>query len=209
MTNSQTTTAGKEDKRFHLAWAGIQSGKPFLIFGLIAFSVMLGGDYVFDRYKKEIKTETQEELSGIAKLKTEQITNWIAKFRGNAQTISEDPLFLAEVEHWLQQGGPAGAAKARLAERLALLQRSEANSGCTAISFIDGKGKLRISTAPQTPSASGQELLVKSMRTGQTLFSDIYAEKNKNTERLEIDLVAPLYTSTNGKERNIGAILFA
>src|SRR5512135_412676 len=207
MTNSQTTTAGKEDKRFHLAWAGIQSGKPFLIFGLIAFSVMLGGDYVFDRYKKEIKTETQQELSGIARLKTEQITNWIAKFRGNAQTISEDPLFLAEAGHWLQQGGPAGAAKTRLAERLALLQRSEALSGCTAVSFFDDKGKLRISTAPPTLSASVQELLSKSMRTGQTLISEIRVEKRNNAESLEIDLVAPLYSGTNGKGRNIGAIL--
>ena len=64
---------GKPNPRNFSLW------KPFLAFLLFALVISLAGSIVFQRYKESIKSDRQNELGGIAELKTRQITNWMAE----------------------------------------------------------------------------------------------------------------------------------
>jgi PAS domain S-box-containing protein len=210
MTNSQATSAGNQSESGRSNQHQANLWKPLIVFILFSFTIAATGNYIFQHFKESLKKDKQSELGGIAQLKTGQITNWIAERKGDAQTIKDDPLFLAEVDRWLQRGGPSGEVKVKLAERLASLQRSYASYGYTAISLFDNKAMLRLSSAADEDPIRGleKEQVLESMRTGQIIFSDIHREKLRAGEVIEIDLVTPLLVSKNGKTHPIGAVFF-
>lgn len=187
-----------------------QAWKPILAFILFTLAIAAAGSLAFQRHKESIKSGKQHELGGIAELKIRQITRWMEERRGDVQAINGDPLFLAEVDRWLQQGGPADATRVKLSERLALLQRVYAEQGYTAVSLFDGEGMLRLSTVANVGEIhdSDKKHVLESMRSGQILFSDIHFNKQNTGERFEIELAAPLIVSGAGKAHTIGAILF-
>ncbi len=188
----------------------ISAGKPLLVFVLFVILIMAGGYFVFHRYKDEIKADKQNELAGIAELKAGQITNWMTERRGDAQSIRDDNLFVLTVDHWLRQGRPAGKIKAQLTARLASMQQTNASYGYTSISLFDDKAVLQLSTAADEEPIQGQDKmrLLESMRSGQIVFSEIHREKTALSDKLEIELRAPLILVENGKARTVGAILF-
>lgn len=208
MTNTQTTPAANEARAGRSNQYAIRVWKPLLVFILFTLAITAGGYFVFQRYMEDIKNETQGELSGISELKIRQIDNWMAQRMGDAQALRNDPLFLAEVEHWLQQGGTAG--EATLIERLTSLQQAYAAYGYTSISLLDDHAVLRLSSsaddAPSQEHEKGQVL--ESMRNGQSFLSDIHLGKRGTAEVLETDLVAPLITGKGAQSHAIGVVLF-
>ena len=210
MTNTQATPVGNQFRSGRSTQHQANLWKPLIAFILFSFAIATIGNSILQHFKESIKKDKQSELGGIADLKIRQITNWMAERKGDAQTIKDDPLFLAEVDHWLQRGGPPGETKMKLTERLATLQRSYASYGYTAISLFDDKAMLRLSSAADEEpiQRSDSEHVLESMRTGQITFSDIQRKQRRVGEVIEIDLVTPLFVSKNGKVRPIGAILF-
>ena len=211
MANKQTTPTGKEHVN------SVRSGqhessawRPLFAFMLFTVAITLAGYAVFQHYKESIKSDKQNELAGIADLKTRQIINWMGERRGDAQALKDDPLFLAEVERWLQQGGPPGETQTKLNERLVSLQQAFVVYGYTSISLFDAQAMLRLSSSADEAPIQGMEKvrLLESMSSGQVVFSDIHREKLGSGERIEIELRAPLTVVKNGKVRTIGAILF-
>ncbi len=181
-----------------------------LVFILFTIAITLTGYTVFQRYKESIKNDKQNELSGIAELKNKQISSWIEARRGDAQALRNDPLFLTEVERWLQQGGPAGETQTKLNERLASLQQAYVVYGYTSISLFDAHSMLRLSSSADEAPVQGmeKERLLESMRSGKIVFSDIHQKEINSRESVEIELWAPLTSVKNGKARSIGAVLF-
>ena len=212
MTDIQATMVGdrarpgKPNPRNFSLW------KPFLAFLLFALVISLAGSIVFHRYKESIKSDKQNELGGIADLKTRQIINWMAERKASAQVLKGDSLFVETVERWLTDGAPDGATKGKLQERLASLQKANDAFGVTAISLFDSKASLRLSSsADETPVRDVEkQRLLESMRSGVISFSDIHIhrESRHSGERIEIELSAPLTLVKNGKVRNIGVVLF-
>ncbi len=184
--------------------------RPFFAFILFTVIVTLAGYTVFQRYQENLKIDMQNELGGIASLKTRQIIDWMEHRKGDAQATRNDPFFLSEVGRWLQQGGPAGETKSKLTERLTSLQQSEAAYGYTSISLFDDHALLRLSSSADEAPIQGMDKkrLLESMRSGQVLFSDIQREKLNSGEQVEIELSAPLTLVKNGKAHTIGVVLF-
>lgn len=185
-------------------------GKPLLIFILFAAILTLVGVAIFQSYKKGITSDSQHDLAGIAELKTRQITSWMKEGKDNAQALIDDPMFLDEVDRWLQRGGPAGPARMHLAAHLAVPQRAYAAYGYTSVSLFDRHAVLRLSSSPHEEPLRGHDKtqLLASMRSGQAMFSDIHIRKLGGTEQAVIELRAPLVLKRDGKSRTIGAILF-
>ncbi len=210
MTETQTIPAGRKEKTSRFQHGEILAWKQLLFFVLFTMLITTGGYFVFHRYKGEIKTDKQNELAAIAELKAGQITNWMTERRGDAQSMRDDNLFVSTVDHWLQQGSPAGKIKSQLAVRLVSMQQTNATYGYTAISLFDDKAVLHLSTAADEEPIQGLDKmrLLESMRSGQLAFSEIHREKTALSDKLEIELMAPLALLENGKARIVGAILF-
>lgn len=196
--------AGRSNRDRNIVW------RPLLVFILFALATTVAGYSAFQRYRDTIKSDSQHELSGIAALKIGQITTWMTERKGDAQALRDDPLFSAEVERWLQQGGPDGEVKAKLTGRLVSMQRAYAAYGYSAISLFDSQARLRLTSDTDWAELKGSEkkLLRDSMRSGQALFSDLHREKHRKGTVIEIDLAVPLAAGKGKKARRIGAILF-
>ncbi len=210
MTTAHATPAGSP-----LTQAGSNPLKtsfwtPIVAFVLFSIAIAATGDAILQHFKGSIKRDKQSELAAIADLKTGQITNWLAERKGDAQAIANDPFFLIEVDGWLSHGGSSGQGKMKLMERLESLQRSYAEYGYTAISLFDENARLRLSTSKDEETIPGhdREQLLKSMRNGDIIVSDIHAEARHASPPVEIDVAAPLLIRKNGKQHLIGAILF-
>lgn len=179
------------------------------MFALFTVIIILAGYAAFGRYKASIKQDVQNELGAIAELKNRQITNWIAERRGDALMLMNDPLFLAEVARWLEQGGPAGRTRMELTRRLGSLQQAQAAYCYESVSLFDGKGELRLSSSADVAPLLGveKERLLESLRSGQIVFSDMHRESVGPAERVEFELWAPLVHAQDGKRHTIGAAL--
>ncbi len=129
--------------------------KPLVVFLLFALAISLAGNFVLQRHKESIKRDRQNELGGIAELKTVQITNWMLERESDAQTLRDDSVFVTAADRWLQQGSPRGDTKARLSERLASKQQANAAFGCTSVALFDNKAMLRLSSAADEATAPG------------------------------------------------------
>ena len=208
--NTTATSTGNGNRQARSNQYAIGAWKPLLVFILFALAISVASNFIFQRYKENIKNQKQGELGGIAELKTRQIISWMTERRSDAQALTDDSLFLATVDHWLQQGGPAGETRVKLTGRLASLQQAYAAYGYTSISLFDDQAMLRLSSSADEAPIQGEEKvrLLESMRTGQIGFSDIHREKLNSEERVAIELSAPLTLVKNGKVRTIGAVLF-
>ena len=140
----QAASNGDEANPGHSNQYAASARKPLLIFILFTLALTALGYSVFQHHKRGIKSDKQHELSGFAELKIGQITNWIAERKNDARALKDDPLFIAEVDRWLQRGGKSGETSVKLTERLASLQRSYAAYGYTSVSLLD---------TPSTPAA--------------------------------------------------------
>ncbi len=210
MTKTQATATGNEAKLGNLNPHKFELWKPILAFTLFTFAISLAGSFVFQSYKESIKSDKQNELGGIAELKTGQITNWMAGLKGEAQALKGDFLFVDAVDRWLQQGSHDGIAKKKLEERLISLQQSNDALGYSTISLFDDKATLRLSSSADEAPTQGMDKarMLENMRSGQIVFSDIHREKLRSGEQIEIELSAPLTLVEHGKVRTIGVILF-
>lgn len=208
MIDTQTTADRSKVKPHHENPPEADFWKPVL--GLLLFTLTMAavGYLVFERYKESIIFEKQHELGGIAELKINQITTWIAERRGDAQTISGDPLFTAEVGKWMQLGSPLGDTREKLLARLTSMQRAYLAYGYRSISLLDEQAVLRLTTSAEEVSELEEKRVFESLRTAKTIFSDIHREQRRSGETVEIELITPLTLVENGKARTIGAILF-
>lgn len=210
MTTTQSIPAVTKIRADRLKQFSFSLWKPLLAFMLFTLAIMVGGFFVFQNYKKIITHDKQNELGGIAELKTEQLINWMDERRGDAQMLNHDPLFLADVERWLKEGGANGDTKSMLIKRLASVQQANAAFGFTSISLLDDQGMLRLSTSAEKNRVQLHETgrVLESMREGQIYLSDIHIGKYGNTNVFETDLVAPLLVGYGKQAHAIGVVLF-
>jgi len=189
---------------------GFWAWKPLLVYALFTVVIILFGYAAFESYKESMKQNALSDLGGIAELKNKQITSWITGRKGDAQTLKDDALFLAEAESWLRQGGPDGRSRNALTARLASLQQARAAYGYDSISLFDSQGELRLTSSAEVAPIVGveKERLFESMRSGQIILSDLHRESVGAADRVELELWAPLVVARNGSRHTIGAVLF-
>jgi PAS domain S-box-containing protein len=73
-----------------------------ITFILLAIVLCIGGYYLYSIQKVKIKSEIYEQLSTIAKLKTNQIENWRNERFRDADEIQNNLSLIYDVKHWLQ-----------------------------------------------------------------------------------------------------------
>jgi PAS domain S-box-containing protein len=210
MANTPATSAGKGSKPGIPNQPEISAWKPLLAFIFVVIALVIAGYTVFQQRKEDVKRDEQDDLGAIAELKVGQITNWMEGRKSDAYVLSKDPLFLAEVDRWLQQGAPAGEARARLARRMTLYVQAHINRGYTSISLCDDHAMPRLFSSPDSDQVNedDRKLMLESIRDGQIIFSDIHQEGHGTAGASEIDIVAPLIVGKGERTHAIGTVIF-
>jgi PAS domain S-box-containing protein len=109
-----------------------------LIFVVLALVVPLMGFAIFKIHVPQVERAAFRNLEVIARLKSEQIENWLFERRGDCEVLAGDDAFAARVNHLVRQ--PQDAQLARL-----LLDRFDqlrSNYQYTKILLLDTRGRL-------------------------------------------------------------------
>lgn len=179
-----------------------------ILFSFFSISVLLGGYLVFQGYKEDIKQQQLGVLSGIARLKTRQLVNWMGERREDAFELQRDDSFVEEVDHWLQHTDDKTGVL--LAQRLIKQRQHCASYGCDSVSLFDDKARLRLSSNKgKSPLLESQRArLLDSIQRGNIAFSDLKSAVTDSGAGIDIELIIPLRQIKNGQFRTLGAIVF-
>lgn len=173
-----------------------------------AVAVLLGVYLVFQSHKEDIKQQQLGVLSGIARLKTRQLVNWMGERREVAYDLQRDVAFADTFDNWLEHTDEK--SEGLLQKRLNRQWQRCAVYGCDAVSLFDDKARLRLSSNDEElPLEEFQrERLLESMQNGRVEFLDLKVAASKSSAGIDIELIVPLLQSRNGQLRMLGAIVF-
>ena len=174
---------------------------PFWFFMLLVLAVSAIGYVTFQQHSVDTKREEIEQLSTIADLKVEEITNWKKEREGDAQTLAQGPFFSREVGKWLQRGMPSGESRSLILERMQSVRRAY---GYQEAFLFDAGGKPVLATSPKAPLPGGSALnsVSEAIRTQSTIFLDI----GSRDETRNMGVSAPVFVVHGGKHEITGAI---
>lgn len=173
------------------------------IFLFLASSIALGGHYFFERQKEIAKKEKHDELSAIAALKVQQITNWRKERLADAKSLYTNPFMLQNIEIWLQNDKPDGLANEILQWMDSLRNLHKYHS----ILFIDSKKNVLLS-APAESGKLGKhdhDLLSAVFSTQELFFSDLHLEEY--IKDIHLDLAIPILANQGNGPNLVGAFL--
>jgi PAS domain S-box-containing protein len=177
-----------------------------IVLAFFSISVLFGGYLVFKSYKDDIKQQQLGVLSGIARLKTSQLVNWMGERKEDALDLQHDELFVNDVDNWL------GHADVKTGRAILLRLRKQrqhcASYGCDSVSLFDDNAHLRLSSnkeGSQLPEFQRVRLL-QSIQSGNIVFSDLRTASSGGG--IDIVLSIPLKKVRDGELRTLGAIVF-
>ena len=158
------------------------------IFLLLSISIIISGYLSYNNVKKSAKQEAQNELSAIADLKVEQITNWRREQIGDARAIYENLLIADEIGQYFNREKTA-LSKHDIFTYLASLRKYY---NYKSIFLLDTKGVplLSVKEGDEPVGGYAQTLALEAIRTKKVLISDLYRGETVND--IQIDLLAPL-----------------
>ena len=182
-------------------WSGVHT--PIVIFFLLASAIGVTGHMVY-RFQKEIlQQDRQAELLAVADAKVDQISNWIAERRKDAELIARDPFISLEVKRWLSTGAVDDDHGTRL---LAWLTNLKDTFGYTAVMLVDELGQVRLGTSAAQIDSDDRTTVLQAMRSGQVIVSDLH--RQPAVGEIEIDVIAPLGHASAGDGQSIGAVYY-
>ena len=161
--------------------------------------ILLGFIYLKFRVNEanEIKGK---ELEAIARLKSDQISGWLADKMVDANAIAHNKILINQIEKWLVE--PNEENMRNVADVLATLKGEH---GCEQIYFTDKNGSFLLSSEEENFSIAPylQEKAKQSFQTGSVVSTDLYKCPVHNT--VHIDFIAPLASAGKGVP---GALVF-
>lgn len=174
-------------------------------FGFLAVAIIVTGWWLFEHQKKIIRVERQYELSAIATLKAQQIAEWRKETLIDAEMMRSNRILATQLDDWVQAGSPRDAIHDKLTTRMADLLRVY---NYHAVLLLDAAAKPLLSVGEQLGlDAHNQEIALQALRTGQSLFADIYTQHQDEKSHLHLDLMVPLLVSAEGRQRAVGILV--
>ena len=172
----------------------------FVVFALLLLGIGLV-DYVFYRAQTDaIKEQAQQQLSAIADLKVQQITNWRKERLGDAYVLRENVFVRAAVADWLRLG-----LDSEQREQInAWLQSYVTRFDYREALLLDPQGTVLAATPDTLPIFEETlQLLRKTADNREPELSDLRISMGMDSY---MELVTPLYNVS--KQRLLGFIVF-
>jgi PAS domain S-box-containing protein len=172
-----------------------------LIFILLAsIIVAMGLLGVAHRVSSE-KGSMYLRLQAIADLKIRQIGNWLDERQADAAMLASATIIVQSFER--AGDAPGAAERARIVNRLEDYRRAY---GYRAASLFDARGTTLLAAGdpPVAISATVKATIGRAIATGRVLVTDLYRVGGPDTERIGMDVVAPV---SNAAGRPLAVVL--
>lgn len=172
-----------------------------LLFAALVLIVPLIGLAITTLYGPKIEREAYANLEAIAKLKTEQIENWLDERQDDINILAVSPGFVEHVDKFIKQ--QSVSSREVIQKRLNLLRTvHDYDSGL----LLDTQGQLLLASGEHKgTTADLQQSLRQSLTDKQVQRGDLYRDE---TEDIHLDWVAPIYnTDAHGEHVIAGVVL--
>jgi signal transduction histidine kinase len=172
-------------------------------FILLAAMIALMGYWAWRQQAQSIQQQADRSLAAVGALKANQISSWLAERRGDAESISGNPLISAAVADVLAQ---RRAASAR-ADLSAVLMSYRRAYGYLQLELSSPRGGVLLSSpaAARPPDAMTETLVQKAVATGEVQFSDLYLDAAGHAR---LDFAAPV-PSPRADAKSIAAVVLS
>ena len=173
-----------------------------LAFAALALVVPLIEFAITSLYGPQIEREAYANLEVIAKLKAEQIENWMDERRGNSSMLAGDDAFVARVDQFVRHEQDAKLSGLILNHFEQLIT----NYHYTKILLFDASGRLLLNSGDEnTTSPVPQSVLQQTLSSRQVQQSDLYRDKEGD---IHIDWVVPLVApDALGKQHMVAIVV--
>ncbi len=177
------------------------SWQLILIFLILTIAISSVGLFYYERQKKEIKKDKQNELLAIADLKMSQIQNWRKERLGDAATILDNFFLAPQIESLVRHPTETDERRNILAWMESFKETYQYND----ILFLDKNGTTLLSVAGKSEVIGpyAKKLVSEAQRTRKIIFSDLYG--NKLTGGIHLSIVVPILSED--KNDTLGVFL--
>ena len=165
-----------------------------LIFVALALVVPLIGYAITRLYGPQIEREAYADMEVIARLKAEQIENWLGERRADSEVLASDDAFVARVGQFVQHEQDDKLSKLILDRFEHLLT----NYHYTKILLINSSGRLLLTSGEESTTSPVPELVLRrTLASKQVQRSDIYLDEEGH---IHLEWVVPIIVpDTQGK----------
>jgi len=188
--NLRTVRLGKA---FLSVVSSIKQRPTFLILLAMALVVPLLAYSVWLLEGPRIRNEAQANLSAIARLKSEQIENWLDERRHDAEVLMSRGGLVNDAQLWFERRD--SAAELRIARRFAALRPSFRPG---SVELLDARMSV------ETLQPEHRILFTTALATGQVQTSNLYSDAQGE---VWLDFVAPLIRTTAAGARPVAAVV--
>ncbi len=166
-----------------------------LVFIALVLIVPLIGLAIVKMHIPQAEQDTYRNLEAIARLKSEQIENWLDERRGDGEMLAGDDAFAARVDQFVRQEQDAELSKLILGR----FERLLTNYHYTKILLLDVGGRLLLSSGEDVTAAPVlPDLLREALASKQVQRRDIYRDEEGH---IHLEWAVPLVVSDAQGER--------
>lgn len=169
---------------------------------VVLLGLVAGGIWFYRTQEQELREHKENELQAIAQLKVQEIAIWRAERLGDAAILSDSPLFIEGVAHWLLNP-QAGAPEAILTQFRALQEHYH----YADVLLVDPDGNIRLSLSGRLEPLHAEtvDALAGAFNHRQPIMTDIHPDPGEF--KPHIDVVAPLFANNASAAEPVGGII--
>ena len=170
-----------------------------LIFIALILLVPLLDLAIYELNVPEIEKHTFDNLNSIAKLKSEEIENWLDERNGDAQVLADNTGFARQVEQFLPHQQHDGLPRHILDQFKSL----QANYGYDSILLLDNDGHL-LASVGQDVHRPPRHLLRQAQSSRQVQLGDLYRDE---AGRINLDWIVPVIVADRHGKHAVAAVV--
>lgn len=140
-----------------------------IVLSLLLLVLTVGAVVFFRNQETAVRRQIENELTGIAQLKVQQITEWRQGRLDEGAEVLDRPLLNTLLSAWLSD--PQADDEAVLRAELSALQRHDDYED---ILIVDSAGKILFSVHGAEGQVETHDELVEALRSGQPVLSDLH-----------------------------------
>jgi len=172
-----------------------------LVFVALALVVPLIGWVAVTVQVPQVEREAYENLQAVAKLKAEQVENWLNERQGDTKLLALGSVLAS----FAQSKVPLGSASEARGQISARFRQMSETYGYASILLYDDRGRVVLSQGDVSDDLSQVRTLVDlSLESGQLRRSDLY---RNSAGKVYLDWSAPILAETGEGERAVGAVV--
>jgi PAS domain S-box-containing protein len=174
----------------------------FLIFGLLAGGIVSAGYFFHQNFEQHFRAGVERQLSAIAELKVEELTQWRKARLGDGELLLQNPAFSALVRRFLGQPADADAQQ----QLHAWLGKYPAAHEYDRVLLLDAQGaeRLAIPTKLEPLAAHLPPDIAVALRSGRVTFLDFH--RDAPDRPIHLSILVPILDDAHAG-RPLGALL--